>query len=185
MAGPGVKPPLSQRHPPPRGFAPPPALLAVGPPNASGRAVAAPGGYRISGQWQFASGSRHATWLGAHCKVFESNGDLVAQYDARDLRKSVRAMAGAYKVATGRELGKVLPHLRRNVGGIAYCKEQIAWLQARGARWATRGRFRCPGYSFFSQQRSRVGPVATNGHAVANPRRALASRTPTDRRARR
>ena len=40
-------------------------------------------------------------------------------------------------------------------------------------------------YSFFSQQRSRVGPVATNGHAVANPRRALASRTPTDRRARR
>lgn len=49
-------------------------LLAVGPPNASGRAIAAPGGYRVSGNWQYASGSRHAVWMAAHCPVFESDG---------------------------------------------------------------------------------------------------------------
>ena len=27
------------------------------------------GGYRISGKWRFASGSHHATWLGAHAPV--------------------------------------------------------------------------------------------------------------------
>jgi alkylation response protein AidB-like acyl-CoA dehydrogenase len=52
----------------------PGALLAVGPPHASGKAVAAPGGYRISGDWQYASGSRHAIWMGAHCPVFERDG---------------------------------------------------------------------------------------------------------------
>jgi alkylation response protein AidB-like acyl-CoA dehydrogenase len=54
----------------------PHALLAVGPPHASGRAVAAPGGFRLTGAWQFASGSRHASWMGAHCPVFEPDGTL-------------------------------------------------------------------------------------------------------------
>lgn len=49
-------------------------ILAVGPPSASGRAVAVPGGFRVSGTWQFASGSRHATWMAAHCPVFEPDG---------------------------------------------------------------------------------------------------------------
>jgi indole-3-acetate monooxygenase len=52
----------------------PHALMAVGPPNVSGKAIAAPGGYRITGTWQFASGSRHATWMAAHCPVFEPDG---------------------------------------------------------------------------------------------------------------
>jgi alkylation response protein AidB-like acyl-CoA dehydrogenase len=52
----------------------PHALLAWGPPNVSGKAVAAEGGFRISGTWHFASGSRHATWMGAHCPVFEADG---------------------------------------------------------------------------------------------------------------
>ena len=52
----------------------PRALLAVGPPHASGRAVAAPGGYRVTGNWQYASGSRHAAWMAAHCPVFEPDG---------------------------------------------------------------------------------------------------------------
>jgi alkylation response protein AidB-like acyl-CoA dehydrogenase len=52
----------------------PRALMAVGPPSASGRAVAAPGGYRLSGTWLFASGSRHADWMAAHCSVFEPDG---------------------------------------------------------------------------------------------------------------
>src|SRR5258707_4568392 len=33
-----------------------------------------PGGYRITGRWDFASGSRQASWLGAHVRVVEADG---------------------------------------------------------------------------------------------------------------
>ncbi len=39
-----------------------------------GTAIATDGGYRVSGTWRFASGGKHATWIGGHCKVFESDG---------------------------------------------------------------------------------------------------------------
>jgi indole-3-acetate monooxygenase len=50
-------------------------ILAWGPdvPGA-GRAVAVEGGYRLSGQWGFATGSRHASWLGCHVSLFEPDG---------------------------------------------------------------------------------------------------------------
>ena len=35
-----------------------------------------PGGYRITGQWNFASGCRQATWMGAHAPVVEPDGSL-------------------------------------------------------------------------------------------------------------
>ena len=41
-----------------------------------GRAHAVPGGYRVSGAWEFASGGRHATWLGGHSRVVEPDGSL-------------------------------------------------------------------------------------------------------------
>jgi alkylation response protein AidB-like acyl-CoA dehydrogenase len=47
--------------------------IAWGPPNQY-TATAVPGGYRISGQWHFASGSRQATWMGAHAHVTEPDG---------------------------------------------------------------------------------------------------------------
>jgi indole-3-acetate monooxygenase len=53
----------------------PRAVVAWGPPNAS-KATAVPGGYRVSGQWNFASGCRQATWMGAHCNVVEPSGEL-------------------------------------------------------------------------------------------------------------
>jgi alkylation response protein AidB-like acyl-CoA dehydrogenase len=56
-------------------FADPRAVVAWGPPNAS-KARAVPGGYRVTGQWQFASGCRQATWMGAHCQVHEPDGSL-------------------------------------------------------------------------------------------------------------
>jgi alkylation response protein AidB-like acyl-CoA dehydrogenase len=56
-------------------FADPRAVVAWGPPN-EGRAVAVPGGYRLSGRWDFASGCRHATWMGAHGAVAEPDGSL-------------------------------------------------------------------------------------------------------------
>lgn len=56
-------------------FADPRAIVAWGPPNAC-KAIAVPGGYRITGEWGFASGCRQATWMGAHGNVIESDGSL-------------------------------------------------------------------------------------------------------------
>jgi alkylation response protein AidB-like acyl-CoA dehydrogenase len=56
-------------------FADPRSLIAWGPPNAS-RASAVDGGYRITGKWDFASGSRQANWMGAHGHVVEADGSL-------------------------------------------------------------------------------------------------------------
>ena len=58
--------PISTRRRAREIFGPRDAVLAWGPPNRSGRARPVDGGYRLNGTWQFASGSRHATWLGAH-----------------------------------------------------------------------------------------------------------------------
>ncbi len=51
----------------------PRAVVAWGPPNTS-TARAVPGGYRITGRWNFASGCRHASWMGAHGQVIEQDG---------------------------------------------------------------------------------------------------------------
>src|SRR4051794_16267213 len=44
------------------------------------KAIRADGGWRITGTWSFASGSRHATWLGAHCPCFEADGTTPVRY---------------------------------------------------------------------------------------------------------
>jgi indole-3-acetate monooxygenase len=51
----------------------PRAVLAWGP-GPKARAVAVEGGYRVTGVYAFASGCRHATWLGAHCPIYEADG---------------------------------------------------------------------------------------------------------------
>ena len=56
-------------------YADPRALIAWGPPTQH-RAIAVPGGYRVSGEWHFASGTRQANWMGAHCQVVEPDGSL-------------------------------------------------------------------------------------------------------------
>jgi indole-3-acetate monooxygenase len=56
-------------------YSDPRGLIAWGPPNQH-RAIAAPGGYRVTGEWHFASGSRQANWMGAHCQVVEPDGSL-------------------------------------------------------------------------------------------------------------
>jgi alkylation response protein AidB-like acyl-CoA dehydrogenase len=40
----------------------------------SGKAVREGEGWRIGGKWFFASGSRHATWMGGRCPLFEADG---------------------------------------------------------------------------------------------------------------
>jgi indole-3-acetate monooxygenase len=51
----------------------PRAVLAWGP-GPKVRAVECEGGYKVTGVWAFASGGRHATWLGAHCPIFKADG---------------------------------------------------------------------------------------------------------------
>src|SRR6202790_1906682 len=53
-------------------FNEPPGILAWGAIANEVRAV--PGGYRATGRWDFASGSRQASWLGAHVQVVEADG---------------------------------------------------------------------------------------------------------------
>ncbi len=50
----------------------PHGVLAWGP--GKGNATVVDGGYRVSGSWAFASGSRHATWLGCHSPMAMPDG---------------------------------------------------------------------------------------------------------------
>lgn len=65
-------------------FASPSAILAWGA-GAQGKAHPVADGYRIAGKWSFASGSRAATWIGAHCKMFDHAGQPVLRADGRHL----------------------------------------------------------------------------------------------------
>lgn len=56
-----------------RWFGPSNAVLAWGA-GTQGKATAVKGGYRVTGTWTFASGSRHATLLGGHSLLFEADG---------------------------------------------------------------------------------------------------------------
>jgi alkylation response protein AidB-like acyl-CoA dehydrogenase len=51
----------------------PRAVLAWGP-GPKVKAIECEGGYRVTGVWAFASGGRHATWVGAHCPIFKADG---------------------------------------------------------------------------------------------------------------
>ncbi len=58
----------------------PDGIVAWGPPDAA-KARTVPGGYRLTGNWSFASGSHHATWLGAHVAVFAEGGAPLTRPD--------------------------------------------------------------------------------------------------------
>ena len=53
-------------------FNTPPGILAWG--AIANEVHVVPGGYRITARWDFASGSRQASWLGAHVQVVEADG---------------------------------------------------------------------------------------------------------------
>jgi alkylation response protein AidB-like acyl-CoA dehydrogenase len=69
-------------------FGDPRSTVAWGPPNGS-RATAVAGGYRVSGIWDFASGCRHASWMGAHCPVVEADGSLRRDAGGRPLIRTL------------------------------------------------------------------------------------------------
>ena len=55
-------------------FNAPPGILAWG--AIAHEVQVVPGGYRATARWDFASGSRQASWLGAHVRVVEADGTL-------------------------------------------------------------------------------------------------------------
>jgi alkylation response protein AidB-like acyl-CoA dehydrogenase len=50
------------------------AAVATGAPSPHAKAVVTEGGYRVTGHWHFASGSRHAQWIGGHSTICEPDG---------------------------------------------------------------------------------------------------------------
>ncbi len=81
-------------------WADPRAVVAWGPPNGT-TAQAVPGGYRVSGTWQFASGCRHASWMGAHCRVLEPDGSLRRNQAGRPIVRSLLFPAGEATLIDG------------------------------------------------------------------------------------
>lgn len=71
-----------------RWFGPKTAALAWGA-GIQGKAVAVEGGYRVTGRWTFASGSRHATLLGGHSFVVEADGRPRLRPDGRPLDRTM------------------------------------------------------------------------------------------------
>ena len=66
----------------------PRGVLAWGPTN-SAKAIAETGGYRVNGVWPFASGSKHATWLAAHCFIVEPDGQQRRDADNKPVQKTL------------------------------------------------------------------------------------------------
>jgi len=66
----------------------PRAVLAWGP-GPKVRAVECEGGYKVTGVWSFASGGRHATWLGAHCPIFTADGAPRLDADGRQQERTM------------------------------------------------------------------------------------------------
>lgn len=71
----------------------PRAVLAWGP-GPRVKAVECEGGYRVTGVWAFASGGRHATWLGAHCPIFKADGSPRLDETGRQQERTMLVRTG-------------------------------------------------------------------------------------------
>ncbi len=67
-------------------FGPATGILAWGPPGAPFEAQPVEGGYRVSGTWRFASGSHHASWLGAHMRLGAGKGQRTMLFPKSSVR---------------------------------------------------------------------------------------------------
>ena len=83
-------------------FGNPRAVLAWGFPQGPCHAVAAPGGWRVSGTWGFGSGSRHATWLGGHCQVREAEGAPIRKPDGTPAERTALFPRAAVRIVDGK-----------------------------------------------------------------------------------
>jgi len=65
------------------------AVLAWGPGAANATARAVQGGYRLSGSWPYASGSRHAQWLGGHAQLLDAEGKACLGPDGKPAERTL------------------------------------------------------------------------------------------------
>jgi indole-3-acetate monooxygenase len=63
-----------------------PVGVSAGSANSRGRAVAVPGGYRVTGHWFFASGCMHSASLHGACKVFDGETPRVRPDGEQEVR---------------------------------------------------------------------------------------------------
>jgi alkylation response protein AidB-like acyl-CoA dehydrogenase len=70
-------------------FGDPRATFAWGPTDGKQKAHAVKGGYRVSGQWSFASGLMHASWVGGHCIIVEPDGSIRLGADGKPLDRTM------------------------------------------------------------------------------------------------
>ena len=100
-------------------FGPANALVAWGPPNAT-VATIEPGGYRVSGRWDFASGCRAATWMGLHCMVAAPGGEpRLNQYGRPAIRTMLFPVEKATRIDTWDTIGL------RGTGSDSYSVEDL------------------------------------------------------------
>jgi indole-3-acetate monooxygenase len=69
-------------------FGNPDDVLAWGP-GPKVKAIEVEGGYRVTGVWAFASGGRHATWIGAHCPIFTEDGKPKLDQEGHQLERTM------------------------------------------------------------------------------------------------
>jgi alkylation response protein AidB-like acyl-CoA dehydrogenase len=74
-----------------------PDVMIAGSIQPVGTAEPAPGGWRISGRWPFASGCQHADWLGAFC-VMQEGGKPLTGEDGAPVIKGFFLPAGDWKI---------------------------------------------------------------------------------------
>jgi alkylation response protein AidB-like acyl-CoA dehydrogenase len=84
------------------------------------KAIRVEGGWRITGNWAFASGSRHASWLGAHCPCFEADGTPQRHPDGRQWE---RTMLFRREIATIKDIWQVVG--LRGTGSDAYSVQDL------------------------------------------------------------
>lgn len=62
------------------------------------------GGYRVTASWPFASGGRHATWFGGHCKVRERDGTMRTNPDGSPYERTMLFPRSAIAMAPSWEV---------------------------------------------------------------------------------
>jgi len=75
------------------------AVLAWGPFTPNAKATAVDGGYRVTGTWQYASGSRHAGWLGGHCVLVDAKGAPYLGADGKPVDRTMLFPRSSAKVS--------------------------------------------------------------------------------------
>ncbi len=79
--------------------------LAWGAKHGNSRAIRVDGGYRLTGTWGFASGSRHTAWIGAHSHVQNQDGTPHIRYGRPDDRSFLFPKEQAHIVDDWQVLG--------------------------------------------------------------------------------